>query len=91
VGTYLPSYFEAAMSTRRERFFRCRVHAGQDLGEEMVLQAWDADSAAAAFREELARAGLASADEVEVEELTGELPLRGPSRSPSATGPTANA
>ncbi|BDG09320.1 hypothetical protein [Anaeromyxobacter paludicola] len=57
------------MSTKRERFFRCR---SQDAGtEELVLQAWDAQAAARAYREALRRGGLSSAVAVEVEELAG--------------------
>ncbi len=63
------------MSTRRERFFRCRIESNDEAGPELVLQAWDAEAAVTAFREELALQGLPSAGEVRVEELTGRLAL----------------
>ncbi len=78
------------MSTRRERFFRCRLLAGQG-GEESILQAWDREAAAAAFREELTLAGLSSAGPVEVEDLT-ELARRGAAlRSQGLPGAAAGA
>lgn len=63
------------MSTRRERLFRCRIESDDGTGPEMVLQAWDAEAAVIAFREELALQGLPGGGEVLVEELTGRLAL----------------